>query len=142
MEDSQTSNDVPDEVVADVVNISQGGAGRIEGGTISIDQGGAQTITGQSIEITQGGAAVVSAETATLNNSAVALLISEEATVVGSAPLLTIANQLTTEDSRIGVLLAGSIEGQPRVGLDLRLAAAVGAGAAIALFVLRRIVRS
>jgi hypothetical protein len=141
VEDSQT-NDVADEVIADVVNISQGGAGRIEGGTIRIDQGGAQTITGQSVEVTQGGAVVVSAETATLNNSAVAFLIAEEAKVVESIPLVAVTNQLSAENSRIGVLLAGRIDGEPEIGIDLRMAAAIGAGAAIALFILRRIFRS
>ena len=101
-----------DEVHAEVVNISQGGAAHIEANRVSIKQGGAQAISATKVEIEHGGAAVVSAEQARVTSSAVGLLVAEEAIVESSTPAIAVTSTLTASNTRIGVLLAGRVEGK------------------------------
>jgi hypothetical protein len=56
-----------------------------------------------------------------------------------SRSLVVIADTLKSKDSRILILLAGTIEGAPDVKIDARTAAAIGAGAAVTLFILKRV---
>jgi len=134
--------EVLEEVRAETVEISQGGAGLIQAESVSITQGGAQVVETKSFEITQGGAVSVSTETASLDASA-AVLVSADTVQLNSAGVaIVVADTLEADrGSRIGILLAGTIEGNPKVGIDARTAAIVGVCGAATLFVLNRLLR-
>lgn len=134
--------EVLEEVRAETVEISQGGAALIQADSVSITQGGAQVVETKSFAITQGGAVSVSTETASLDSSA-AVLVSADTVQLNSAGVaIAVADTVRADrGSRIGILLAGTIEGNPKVGIDARTAAIVGVCGATTLFVLNRLLR-
>jgi hypothetical protein len=134
--------EVLEEVRAERVEISQGGAALIQADSVSITQGGAQVIETKSFAITQGGAVSVSTETASLDSSAAVLVSADTVQLNSGAAAIAISDTLRADrGSRIGILLAGTIEGNPKVGIDARTAAIVGVCGATTLFVLNRLFR-
>jgi len=134
--------EVLDEVRAETVEISQGGAALIQADSVSITQGGAQVVEAKSFKITQGGAVSVSTETANLEASAAALVSANTVQLNSAAAAIAITDTLHADSgSRIGILLAGTIEGDPKVGFDARTAAIIGVCAATTMFVLNRLFR-
>ena len=130
------------EVRAETVEISQGGAALIQADSVSITQGGAQFVETKALTITQGGAVSVSAETANLDASAALLVSANDIQLNSGAAAIAVADTLKADaNSRIGILFAGTIEGTPKVGFDARTAAIVGVCGATTLFVLNRIFR-
>jgi hypothetical protein len=141
-------NDIPEayegleDVSADHVTISQGGAARVEATSVEVNQGGIQAVEAQSVTISQGGAFVVDAENAILTMSGAGLLTGDNISLQNAGAGVVIADTFKAEDdSVIGFLLAGSIEGNPNVRVDARSAAAFGAALAMTLFILRRLFR-
>jgi lipopolysaccharide assembly outer membrane protein LptD (OstA) len=139
-------NDIPEayegleDVSADQVTINQGGAARVEANTVEVTQGGIQAVEAHSVTISQGGAFVVDAENAVLTMSGAGMLTGDNISLQNAGAGIVIADTFKAEDdSMVGFLLAGSIEGNPNVKVDARSAAAFGAGLAITLFLLRRI---
>lgn len=134
--------DVLEEVRAETVEISQGGAGVVQAESVSITQGGAQIVETKSLSISQGGAVSVTTETASLDASAAALVSANTVDLNSSGAAIVITDTLQADRaSRIGVLFAGTIEGNPKVGVDARTAAIVGVCAATTLFILNRLFR-
>lgn len=139
--DGTGNYEVLDEVKADHVTITQGGAAMVEAESVDITQGGIQAAQTGSLSITQGGALIVEADTADLSMSGAALISADKIDMKSAVAAVAIADTLVTDDkTTIGFLFAGTIEGQPRVRVDARVAAAFGAGLGVALFVLRRFV--
>jgi hypothetical protein len=134
--------EVLEEVRAETVEISQGGAALIHADSVSITQGGAQVVETRSLSIIQGGALSVTTETASFESSAAALISADTVQLSSAAAAVAIADNLQADSgSRIGILLAGTIEGEPDVGIDARTAALVGVCAATTLFILNRLFR-
>jgi hypothetical protein len=140
--DGTGNYEVLDEVKADHVTITQGGAGVVEAESIEITQGGVQAAQTGSLSITQGGAMIVEADSADLSMSGAGLLSADRVDMKSAGAGVAIADTLVADDkTTIGFLFAGTIEGQPKVRVDARVAAAFGAGLGVALFVLRRFAR-
>ncbi len=100
---------------AEHVELSQGGASRIEAITVSLSQGGAGRIKAREVSISQGGAGVVQAGTVRLQSEANAfLVVSRNAEVAPGA--------------RVAVLISGRTAGGTRPLLDARSALALVGG--------------
>ena len=142
MDSDGTGNyEVLDEVKADHVTINQGGAALVEAESVEITQGGVQAAQTGSLTITQGGAMMVEADTADLSMSGAGLVTADKVDMKSAGAAVAIADTLVADEkTTIGFLFAGTIEGEPRVRVDARVAAAFGAGLGVALFVLRRFV--
>ncbi len=133
-------HDMIEEVRADIVEINQGGAGLVQAESVSINQGGAQVVETKNLSITQGGVLSANAETANLEASGAAVLNAETVHLKSASSLFTVADTVESDSgSRIGILLAGTIEGDPNVRMDARTAALIGLSAAVTLFVLKRL---
>lgn len=144
MADTAANNgEVIEDVKADHVTISQGGANSVEATTVEVSQGGIQAVKAEHVTITQGGAFIVETTSAELTMSGSGLIAADTITLRSGGAGLVVADTLKAEPgSIVGFLFAGSIEGNPDVKVDLRTAAAMGAGFAVALFALRRLFRS
>ena len=70
------------------------------------------------------------------------MVVAEEAIIDNGVAGLVIASTVNAKDSKIGLLLAGSVEGRPDIAVDARVAAIIGAAAVLTLFILRRMLRS
>ncbi len=131
---------VHDEVKAEHVTITQGGAAVVEADTVEVTQGGIQAAQANTLSISQGGAMIVETEVAELTMSGAGVLSADRVELTSAGAGIAIADTLVADDkSTIGFLFAGTIEGQPDVKIDARAAAAFGAGLAVALFLLSRI---
>jgi len=139
--DEKPEFEIVDEVKADTVEIVHGGAALVQASKVIVTQAGAQHIEAAKVKLTQSGAGIIETETIDLHSSGAGLLIADNVELQESGIAVAFADTIKGDNSVIGVLLAGTIEGTPHVKLDLRRAAAFGAGAAVALFILRRIFR-
>lgn len=138
--DDEGVEEIIEDLRAEHVTIAQGGAGRIEAGVVEITQGGAQTIEADNVSLSQAGAFTIDSTTADVNMSGVGFLTTDTATLRSGGAGVVIADTVKAEaGSVIGVLFAGTIEGDPNVRVDFRTAAAAGAAFALSLFVLRRL---
>ena len=127
-------------VSADHVTITQGSAALVEANTVEINQGGAQAVETKELSISQGGAMVVEAEHAEFTMSGAGVVNADRVELNSASAAVTIADTLVADEtSTIGMLFAGTIEGEPNVRLDVRSAAAFGAAFAVSLFILRRL---
>jgi hypothetical protein len=132
--------EVLDEVRAEHVTITQGGASVVEADSVEITQGGVQAAQTNSLSISQGGAVIVETETADLAMSGAGILSADKVELHSAGAGIAIADTLVADDkSTIGFLFAGTIEGEPTVKVDARVAAAFGAGLALTFFLLRRV---
>lgn len=142
MEPTDTPDfEIHEEVIADTVEITQAGAALVQADTVSVTQGGAQSVEAKEVSISQGGAFVVTAEHVDVSEGGAAIISAGTARLKNSYNAFMVTDTVEAEQSTIGVVLAGNIEGSPDVKVDARTAAAFGAGAAIALFILRRMFR-
>jgi hypothetical protein len=144
METTESGNgQVVEDVTAEHVTVTQGGANKIKATTVDVTQGGAQNVRAETVSISQGGAFGIEAKAADLTMSGAAFIAGDTITMRQSGAGVVVADTINAEEgSMIGVLFAGSIEGNPNVRVDARTAAAFGAGFAVAAFALRRIFRS
>lgn len=132
--------EVHDEVRAEQVTITQGGAAMVEADSVEVTQGGIQAAQTKQLSISQGGAMVVETESADLTMSGAGVVSADKVELNSAGAGVAIADTLVADDkSTIGFLFAGTIEGQPNVRIDARAAAAFGAGLGLTLFVLRRV---
>ena len=134
------NGEVIEEVRAEHVTISQGGANHVEAVSVEVNQGGIQALEAESVSISQGGALMVDAADAHFTMSGAGLLTGDTVHLKSGGAGAVVADTVHAEPgSMIGVLFAGTIEGTPDVKVDARTAAALGAGFAVTLFVLRRL---
>ena len=126
-EDTNPPGTMHDEVRAETVNITQGGAAQVTAGTVTIKQGGAQNVSSALTDITQGGVLIIESEHTTLNASGAAAVVTEHATIDHSRIGILMANTVNARDSKIGVVLGGDVEGRPDVAFGGRFTASIGA---------------
>ncbi|MGI9666769.1 MAG: hypothetical protein ACR2N2_06660 [Acidimicrobiia bacterium] len=130
-----------DHIEADHVTITQGGAALIEATTVEITQGGVQAAETKELSISQGGAMVIDTQSADLTMSGAGVLNADTVQMNSAGAGVAIADTLKAdENSTIGMLFAGTIEGGPDVKVDMRTAAAFGAAFAVTLFILKRLI--
>jgi hypothetical protein len=116
---------IPEHVRAEHVEISQGGAGTIEATTVSLQQGGAVRVRAREMSVAQGG--VVVARTDNLRLQA------------ESSGFAIVADQATIEPgANVFMLIARNATGDMRPVLDWRAAAAFGVAIGAVLALLRR----
>lgn len=139
MTDNDSGYEVIDEVQADVVEIRQGGAGVVQANTITVTQGGIQTASTDVLTITQGGVAVVEADDATIQMGGAIFVSADTVSFDTAGALFTVADTVQANNTTIGVLFAGKVEGNPDIKVDGRKAIAIGAAALVALMVVKRI---
>jgi hypothetical protein len=119
------TDQIPEHVKAERVEISQGGAGSIEATTVSLQQGGAARVRAHEMSVAQGG--VVAARTDSLRLEA------------GSSGMAVVADEATIEPgASVFVLIARRANGEVRPVLDWRSAAAFGLAAGLVLRLFRR----
>ena len=128
---------------ADNVDIHNGGARDIDATTVSITQGGARDIEATTVTINQGGAANVRADELNVSQGGVGMARAERLTLQqGGSAFAVVAQDATLDpETNVFLLIAGSTRGDVRPVLDWRAAAALGAGFALALRMLRRVRR-
>jgi len=119
------------------------GMGDIRAENVTLTQGGARDIDATTVSITQGGAARVSAQEMTVSQGGVGIARTDELAInEGGSAFAVVADKATIEEgSNVFLLVAGQVEGDGRAVLDWRAALAIGAGFAVALSVIRRILR-
>lgn len=141
METNEPGNgQIIEDVQADHVTVAQGGAQSVHANTVEMTQGGAQRVQAERVTISQGGAFGIETTNADLTMSGAAFIAGDTITVSQGGVGVAVADTLKAEaGSIIGVLFAGTIEGNPDVKVDARTAAAFGAGFGVALFLLRKI---
>lgn len=100
---------------AEHVELSQGGASRIEATTVSLSQGGAGRINARDVSISQGGAGFVRAGTVRLESE-------------GNAFIVFSRNAGVTPGSRVVVLISGRTSGGTQALFDSRSAVALVGG--------------
>ncbi len=114
-----------EDIRAEHVEISQGGAGSIDATTVSISQGGAGNVRATNITVSQGGIGVGRAERVELRGGSNAFaMVADEARFEGGSNVL--------------LLISRKVDGEVRPLLDWRAAAALGAAFGAAVAILRR----
>lgn len=114
------------DVRGDVVNISQGGAQRIDANEVHLYQGGAVRVRADEMTVDQGGVVVARADRLTLQT--------------GSMAFAVVANEATVNDGASTFLIvARSVRGDVQPTIDWRSALAFGAGLGIVLSIIRRL---
>lgn len=128
---------------ADSVDIHNGGARDIDATNVSITQGGARDIDATTVTINQGGAGTIRADELSISQGGVGLARAERVTLhEGGTAFAVIADEVTLDrETSVFLLVAGSAKGDVRPVLDWRAAAALGAGVALVLGLLRRLGR-
>jgi hypothetical protein len=108
-------------VVADVVDIQQGGVGAVQADVVSLMQGGIVTAEASTIEVTQGGILVAQGQDVTVNQGGAAVVIADHAQF---------------KDSFVGFVAAQEVSGEAKILFDVRAAVVFGvvAGLVVGLF--------
>jgi hypothetical protein len=119
------SEQTPEHVKAERVEISQGGAGSIEATTVSLQQAGAGRVRAREMSVAQGGVAVARTDNLRLEagSSGFAVVADEVAIAPGASVFMLFARRST---------------GDVRPVLDWRTAVAFGIGVGLVLRLLRR----
>jgi len=136
--DGSPEFEIVEEVKADTVKITHAGAALVQANTVTVTQAGVQRIEASQVTLAHGGAAIIESETMELSHGGAGFLVADNVDVKHSGLGISFADTVHAQDSIIGVLFAGHIEGTPDIKFDARRAAAFGAGATVALFLLRR----
>jgi hypothetical protein len=116
-----------DDVRAERVEISQGGANMVQAQTVTITQGGAGQVRARAVTITQGGIGVARTDRAEFGQ--------------GSGAFAVLATDASIEKgANVFVLFAARTSGDAKPLVDLRAALAIGVGFAVVTALLRRLV--
>ncbi len=118
------TDQTPDHVRAERVEISQGGAGSIEATRVSIQQGGAGRVRTKELSVAQGGVALARTDDLRLEDGASAFAVVARRAIVEPG-------------ASVFMLIARSSTGDVRPVVDWRAAAALGAAAGVVLSLLR-----
>lgn len=118
-------SEVPEQIRADRVEISQGGAGSIEADTVSLQQGGAGRVNAREMSVSMGAVGLARADSLRLQN--------------GASGFAVVSQQASVEEgASVFMLVARNVTGDIRPVLDWRAAAAFGLAFGLVLRVLRR----
>lgn len=125
MTEQVTAPAAPEDIRAERVEISQGGASNIDAHTVSITQGGAGQVRADEVSVSQGGIGLARAGRLSVGAGGTAFaVLADEASVESGANVL--------------MLLARSTSGEVKPLIDLRSAIAIGAACGLVVAILRR----
>jgi len=135
--------DVVEEIQAETVEITQGGAGIVQATTINVKQGGIQSATTDSLTVTQGGVGIADSKNTSVTMGGIGILTADTVDLSSGGAGVTVADTVKASDnSTIGVLFAGTVEGNPTIHVDGRKAVVALAAFAGVLIVLKRLLGS
>jgi hypothetical protein len=128
---------------AETVKMTNAGAKSIRATTIEMQNSGSMTVTGDKVTMQQSSAMLVAGQNIELSESGVFSVQAESATLHGNSRQgVLIAGKVTAEqDVRAVIGIIGKVEGSGRVNVmfDPPAAAALGAGLALVLTLIRRV---
>ncbi len=131
-------------VDAETVIMHRGNAQSITGDRVSLDRAAARSIDAKSLQMERSAAARINSERAVLQGSSASQVAARELRMVRSQAGVVVAREAHFEDSRI-LLFAGKADGDVLTALTVPTAAAlgvaIGAGAALAVALLRMVLR-
>lgn len=140
-ESTQESPDVEflEQVQADTVDITQGGAGIVQATTVNVTQGGIQTAATETLTINQGGVLMLEATDATFEMSGVGIASADTVVLNSAAAAVAVADTVKATNSTIGLLFAGTVEGNPDIKVDARRALIFGGVLIVTSVILKRV---
>ena len=112
--------DESEKIVAETVNIKDGGAGMISGQTVTVKDGGAAIITGEQVSLHDAGGLVVVGRSISIKDGGALAMVAEDAEVT---------------DGTVGLLITGNLGGNAKVIVDAKAALIIGVVVAVALTV-------
>ena len=113
-----------EDVVADVVNIQQGGAQNVTADKVTVSQGGIAHAEGRFIDVSEGGIAVAMGENVTITEGVVAVVAADNVKMTESVAVFVAANEISGENVKVIIdvraaaffaLIFGAITGVLRV---------------------------
>ncbi|HEX2924243.1 MAG TPA: hypothetical protein VHS28_09470 [Chloroflexota bacterium] len=110
---------------------------------VEIHQGGAMAVVARDATVTMGGSVIAAATNLTVDKGGSQWLLAGEARVQNGGAGIMVTQNAQLVDTKVGILLAGKVEGNVQAVMDtesaLRFGAALGATLGVALL-LRRLV--
>jgi hypothetical protein len=128
-EDAATPSPLQEDVVADVVNIQQGGAQNVKADKVTVSQGGIAHAESRFIDVTEGGIAVAMGENVTISEGGAAVVAADSVKMSDSVAVFVAANTISGDNVKILVdvraaaffaLIFGAITGVVKVLLRRR----------------------
>jgi hypothetical protein len=104
-------------IVAETVNIEQGGAYNVKADTVYVAQGGILSAEANVIEVDQGGILWANGQSVTFSQGGAGVVI---------------ADQAELQDSSVFLLAAGQVSGEARILFDLKAGIAFGLAVGLA----------
>jgi hypothetical protein len=121
------------------VDVSRGGIGRAQAVDIAVSQGGIGLARGDRVSVEMGGIGAAIGGEVRVTQGAVGSVLAREVRIEQAAVRTIVANNVRFERTTgVLILLARKVEGDVRVLLDWRGAAAFGAAAGAVIAILRR----
>ena len=125
------------DISADEVTILSGTTKTVEAQTVTVEQGGVQEIRADTVEVHQGGIGKAEATSVRVDQGGVGLAKAETVTISDGGVFGVYANEAHLERSNVVLLAAKKVDGEARILLDWRSAAALGVAVGLALGFLR-----
>jgi hypothetical protein len=100
-EDAATLSPVQEDVVADVVNIQQGGAQNVRADKVTVSQGGIAHAESRFIDVTEGGIAVAMGENVTISGGGAAVVAADNVKMSESVAVFVAANTISGDNVKI-----------------------------------------
>jgi hypothetical protein len=122
-----------EKIIATEVDVRQGGAGQIEAQQVTLTQGGVGVVKTASMDIREGGVGVLRSEQATIVNGGAAVVVADAVDVKDVCAGVVITRNMRGENIRTGVLLTGQVEGNVETILDTPRAMLAGLTAGAAI---------
>jgi len=92
---------VPEEVVAQTVNITEGGAQTVKAEKVIVEQGGIAHAEAQFIDVKQGGIGIAQGENVSITDGGVGIIAAENVKMTDAVAVLVAANKIEGEDITI-----------------------------------------
>ncbi len=99
--DATTKPPILEDVVAEIVNIEQGGAQNVKADKVTVSQGGIAHAEGRFIDVKEGGIAVAMGENVTLSDGAAVVVVADNVKMSDVVAVFVAANRITGENVRI-----------------------------------------
>ncbi|MEZ4863367.1 MAG: hypothetical protein R3C14_18765 [Caldilineaceae bacterium] len=121
------------------VELKDNAADTIEAGQVSMRQSAARSIRASALHMEESAAGFVRATTVDAHESAMGALIAHEATIAGATTPVVVAQNVHAKDLQTVALFATRVEGNVQTVLTPLMALAMGAGFAVTLFTLQKV---
>lgn len=99
--ETPTSPQIQEEVVAEVVNIEQGGAQTVKAQTVTVVQGGIAHAEASHIEVKEGGIAVAMGEIVTVSEGGVFIAAADTVKMTDSMAVFVAASEISGENVKV-----------------------------------------